>query len=115
MTRVLAVAALALVLVPAGAAVEAGATGKAKLRLLDTAPLKVKGSGFRARERVVVRVTGRGGVARKRVAAGPAGAWVLTFPGIAYDRCNGLVVSAIGSRGTRVGLKLPQPLCPPPL
>ncbi|HEU6444617.1 MAG TPA: hypothetical protein VFL61_06120 [Gaiellaceae bacterium] len=115
MARVLAIGALVLALVPAGAAAEQSAAGKAKLRVLSTAPLKVKGTGFHAHERVAVRVTGRGGVTRKRVSASSRGGWVLAFPGITYDRCNGLVVSAVGSRGSRTGLKLPQPLCPPPL
>jgi hypothetical protein len=115
MTRVLTVAALVLALAPAGAAAEGSATGKAKLRLLSTAPLKVKGTGFLARERVTVRVTARGSVTRKRVVAGRTGGWIAGFSTAAFERCSVVVVTAIGSRGSRTGLKLPQPLCPPPL
>jgi hypothetical protein len=114
MIRVLTIAALALALVPAGAAVEGSATGTAKLRLMSMKPLKVKGTGFLPREQVSVRLTGRGTLIRKKVTATRTGGWVLAFA-VPYERCNGLIVRATGSRGSRAGMKLPQPLCPPPL
>lgn len=111
----LAAALLLLALVPAGAAVDTTASGKARLRLLDSTPVKIRGTGFAAGERVVVRVIGLAGLTRKRTIAGAKGGWTLTFPNLAYDRCGGLIVNAVGNEGSRAGLKLPQPLCPPPL
>ena len=110
----LATALLLLALVPSGAAVDATASGKAKLRLLDPTPVKVRGTGFSAGERVVVRVIGLAGVTGKRTTAGRRGGWTLTFPDHAYGRCGSLFVSAVGSRGSRAGLKLKPPLCPLP-
>lgn len=111
----LAAALLSLALVPASAAVDTTATGKAKLRLLESTPVKIRGTGFAAGERVMVRLIGLAGVTRKRVTAGPRGGWTLTFPQQPHDRrCGAIIVSAVGNRGSKAGLKLPFPLCPPP-
>ena len=87
----------------------------AKLHATSTQPLKVRGVGFAPRERVRVTARSRSAAKAKAVVASAAGRFEVTFPTIAVDRCNGAVVSALGSEGSRVGLKLPQPLCPPPL
>ena len=115
MKRIATLVVAFLVLVPVGAAAHNTATGKAKLRFMSHAPLKVKGTGFVSSERVLVRVRSKRGLTHKRVTATRSGAWVLTFPSIAYERCAGLTVSAVGNQGSRAGMKLPQPLCPPPL
>jgi hypothetical protein len=104
-----------LVLAPAGAAAQKSAAGKAKLRVMSSAPLKVKGMGFASGERVLVRIRGKAVITRKRATASRSGVWVLSFPGLAYERCSALIVTAVGNRGSRAGMKLPQPLCPPPL
>lgn len=101
-------------LAPASAAVGMAADGKAKLRLLDAAPVTVRGIGFAAGERVSVSVRGLGGMTRKSVTAGPRGGWTTTFRNRAFDRCDGLIVGAVGNRGSRAGLRLPPGLCPPP-
>jgi hypothetical protein len=103
-----------LALAPASGAVATAADGKAKLRLLDAAPVTVRGIGFAAGERVSVSVRGLGGMTRKSVTAGPRGGWTATFRNRAYQPCGGLIVSALGNRGSRAGLKLPPALCPPP-
>jgi hypothetical protein len=115
MRRIATLTALALVIVLVGATAVQSASGQARLRLLSSAPLKVKGTGFASGERVVVRLKGAASVTRKRTTANRAGAWVLSFPRLSADRCDVLIVSAVGNRGSRAGLKLPQPLCPPPL
>jgi hypothetical protein len=103
-----------LALIPAGAAVDTTAAGKARLRLVDPAPVTVRGTGFAAGESVSVSVRGLGGMTRKNVTAGRLGGWTVTFRNRAYQRCGGLIVSALGNRGSRAGLKLPPALCPPP-
>ena len=116
MKRIATLLVAFLVLAPAGAAAQESAAGKAKLRFMSASPLKVKGTGFVSGERVLVRVVrGKNGLTRKRATASRTGIWVLSFPGVAYERCSGLIVNAVGSQGSRAGLKLPQPLCPPPL
>ncbi len=57
---------------------------------------------------------GLGGMTRKSVTAGRRGGWTATFRNRAYQPCGGLIVSALGNRGSRAGLKLPPALCPPP-
>ena len=114
MKRFATFAALAVVLVPVGSAADHTVAGHAKLRFLSMAPLKVKGTGFVPGERIVVGAKGTAGVSRKRTFAGGTGSWVLSLSRPA-DRCNAVVVTAVGSRGSRASLKQPQPLCPPPL
>jgi hypothetical protein len=103
-----------LALAPSSGAVATAAEAKAKLRLLDTMPVTVRGVGFVAGERVSVSVRGLGGMTRKSVTAGPRGGWTTTFRNRAFDRCDGLIVGAVGNRGSRAGLRLPPGLCPPP-
>jgi hypothetical protein len=108
---------VALALSAAGSVAQAredGATGRATLQLVDRTPLKLRGKGFIARERVRVTVSVRGRTA-KRVIASPAGAFVVVFRDVSVDRCSGLRAVANGSQGSRASLKLPQPQCPPPL
>ena len=110
----LAATLVLLALAPSGAAVDSTAAGKARLRLLDPAPVTVRGTGFAPGERVSVSVRGFGGTTRKNVTAGRLGGWPVTFRNRAYQRCGRLIVSALGNRGSRAGLRLPPTLCPPP-
>jgi hypothetical protein len=103
-----------LALAPVGTAVDTTTAGKARLRLLDSAPVIVRGTGFAAGESVSVSVRGLGAMTRKSVTAGRRGGWTATFRNRAYQRCSGLIVSALGNRGSRAGLRLPPALCPPP-
>jgi hypothetical protein len=103
-----AAAAAALVL---GAAASA-ATRPPTLRVVDAAPLTVAGTGFAARERVRI-VLGSHVVAR--VVASRAGRFTATAPGVAYDRCLGTGLSAVGTSGDRAtipGSKM-LPACAP--
>lgn len=115
MKRLATLAAFALVIASGGATAAHSTAAQAKLRLISVAPLKVKGTGFVSSERVVVRLKGTGIVTRRRVTAGRTGSWVLGFSRLDADRCDVLIVSAVGNRGSRTALKLPQPFCPPPL
>lgn len=108
---------VALALVASGSAAQAnerGTSGRATLRLVDTAPLKLRGRGFLARERVRITVSAQGRTTR-RVIAGANGSFVVAFSDFVLDRCHGLTVVAVGAGGSRASLKLPQPQCPPRL
>jgi hypothetical protein len=89
------------------------ATGKATLKLIRGAPVTVRGTHFEAGERVRL-VASSEGQRTRRVTASTAGAFVAQFP-FAFDRCNGLIIQAIGSDGSRATLKQPELLCPPRL
>lgn len=112
-----AVAAIALIVgtlaIPvAGGAPDSTSKRTARIHLVSTVPVKVRGTGFVAGERV--RVTAISEWRRvKRVVATRAGGFTAGFAGASYDRCNGLLVTAVGSEGSLARFKLPQPLCPP--
>lgn len=82
------------------------------MRLADREPLTLRGVRFRTRELVRVRVTADGGTRARRVRTTASGSFVSQF-GLTLDRCSGLYAVAVGSRGSRAILKLPEPLCPP--
>ena len=111
-----AIAAIALVLgVPAaaGGVADTSTRRTARLHLVDTAPVKVRGTRFVPGERVRVTAISMS-KKMKRVVAGRAGRFAVGFAGLAYDRCSGLLVTAVGSEGSLARFRLPQPLCPPP-
>ena len=84
----------------------------ATLRIADQSPLVVKGAHFRANERVRVTASRTMSVTRV-VSANGAGRFTVQFAQLSSDRCSGLLVRAVGSRGTMATAKLPQPYCPP--
>jgi hypothetical protein len=102
---------LAVLVAVGGVAVPslAGGASRAKVRIVTAAPLVVRGSGFKAHEHV--RVTASPGGVR-RVVARANGTFRAAFPG-AVDRCLGLSIRAVGTRGDDATLKLPQVACPP--
>jgi hypothetical protein len=115
--RTALVIALALSLGLLGTAASGGggvSAGKATLKLQRTAPLTLRGARFVRAERVVVSVRGNRRQT-KRVTANDCGVFVVTFPCVTYDRCDALRAHAVGSRGSRAGLKTPPLLCPPSL
>lgn len=102
----------ALLIGSAGASVDG--SHKATLKLVRGKPLTLRGTSFAANERVrLVVVTPQ--KATKRLSAGPGGAFSTRFSDLVIDRCSGLTVFAIGSRGSRAGLALPNAYCPPRL
>jgi hypothetical protein len=112
--------AVALALVAAAGLALAGTSAakidrsaKASLRLASLSPLAVRGAGFAPRERVRVDLSGAV-TARRRIVAGPTGAFAVRFDGVVLTRCDLVRVVATGSRGSRATLKLlPSPACLP--
>jgi hypothetical protein len=96
---------------PAGGSEGVSGT-KPSLKLVRPAPLTVQGLRFKAGERVRLTVRhARNG--RRTVTAGPRGGFVVRFAGVVYDRCDGLLVTAIGSEGSRAVLTRPELFCAP--
>jgi hypothetical protein len=87
---------------------------KPTLNLQRGDPLTLRGAHFVPAERVAVSVRSDQRQT-KRVTANDRGVFVVSFPRVTYDRCQGLSARAVGSRGSRAGLKTPQLLCPPSL
>jgi hypothetical protein len=91
----------------------AGATApKPKLRILDTVPVRITGSGFHARERVGVTLV-TSVVWHKVLRATRAGRFIAAFPSATLDRCAGYSVLARGAAGARASLKVMPLGCAP--
>ncbi len=100
-TASLAAASVLLVLAAGAAESDAGRSA-AHLKLLATAPPVVRGSAFRAHERVRLALRRRVGaptVAHARADA--RGSFEATFPGVRINRCGGFSIVATGSAGSR--------------
>lgn len=126
-TAVLAVALIALTAACGGGDGDPGATSatapepaaastpvaarRARLLPASSDPFKVRGSGFRARERVRVTVTATNGGSdvTRRIRATGRGTFVLTFSGI--DACGGVEAVASGSRGSRASFQMSSLRC----
>lgn len=89
--------------------------GAASLRLADTAPLVLRGAGFKPREQVRIVVKAGADRRSRTVSANSAGRFLVRFRALGHHPCDGgLVATATGSFGSHARLKLlPQPLCPP--
>jgi hypothetical protein len=106
--------ALFAVLVPTGAAAEQSTTRKAKLHVVPSATLTLRGTGFVPGERVKVTVTASSRMS-KRVVAGSQGGFAVQFSA-SFDRCSaGIQAFAVGERRSRASMKLPDVMCPPRL
>src|SRR5919197_1624729 len=92
---------------------EAQATTRPTLRLMDTSLVALRGSGFKAHERVRVSVYA-GARATKRVTAGAHGRFVVRFPTLDPNACAGFFASAVGNEGSKASFKRPPGMCPAP-
>lgn len=92
---------------------DAGMTTGARVRILDTAPLELRGSGFEPGERVRLKVSHDDRVVTRKVRAGEGGGFTTSFLAVRYGRCGGsLRLVAVGTRGSRVSWELVPLECP---
>jgi len=112
-TRHVAIAAL-FVLLSASCSADAKPDrelARAVLNPLAVDPLKLRGSGFKRRERVRVTVTPTGGAGvTKRFRAKRNGSFTVTFG--AVQACGGIEAAAVGRRGSRASFQLSALGCP---
>lgn len=107
--RALGVAVCAVLALTGSAALGAGRA--ATLAVADRDPLVIRGTRFLPREKVTLLVSAP--VPRTRtLRAGPRGGFTTVFR-ITLDRCDELVVQAIGSRGSRAKVDVGQVACAP--
>jgi hypothetical protein len=103
----LAAAAAFLVAVPAAPAAQ-----PRHLQVVRTWPLQVSGTGFYARERVVVTVRMGARVRTARARTGAGGAFTARFPGVRLDGCAlPLSITARGARGDTARAPRPDRDC----
>jgi hypothetical protein len=118
MNRAVLVLLLAGALAAAGCAnAEGGGSTTASRRpsiiVVAAPPMAVRGTGFKARERVTVTVRATGS-ARKQVVASSGGAFTVRFQNVDPSACAGLSITAVGNRGSRADFKRSPGLCPRP-
>jgi hypothetical protein len=109
--RLLTIAALAIALAAGLAQAQPGR--KPVLRLVDTAPLTVRGLYFEHSERVRVQVRGTSTLTR-RVRTSARGAFTAVFKTAGLSRCDAFVITARGTKGDQAYLKLAPMECAPP-
>jgi hypothetical protein len=78
------------------------------LRLVKPMPLKVRGLGFRADERVRLVAKSGNFTSTKRLRASSNGSFAVAFR-LGASHCSGLLVVATGNAGSRATLKRPPP------
>jgi hypothetical protein len=66
--------------------------------------LTIRGTGFRAREAVRIDLIAVEN-GRRRAVASPTGSFTARFDGVSLTRCDVVRAVAVGSRGSRAGLK----------
>lgn len=108
----------------AGALLLAGTTTAApsarpQLRIVDMAPLTVRGAHFETGEAVTVTAVARGAVARgfarsrRLTRTGTAGGFTVSLPALEIEGCAAVVVTAVGASGDHATAKI-VPECPAP-
>ena len=89
----------------------AAKTPRPTLRITATAPLVIQGVAFRANEKVILLLN-TGKPMRAAVRTGSLGGFRYVFS-YRLQRCTGISIQAIGSRGSRASFSLEQPDCAP--
>jgi hypothetical protein len=87
------------------------AANRARLAPTSTQPFRVRGTGFKPRERVRVTIeqtNAMGGITR-RIRATGRGTFVLNFGGV--QACQGVAGRAVGSRGSRASFQFSSIRC----
>lgn len=88
-----------------------GAERCATLAIADRDPLTIRGARFAPGEKVKLLVSGHVRLYRS-LRAGPRGGFTTAFR-VSLGRCDGVVVQAIGSRGSRAQVDVTQTACAP--
>ena len=83
---------------------------RGKLTQIGEQPLRLRGTGFLPGEKVRVSAAARGGKETRTVIANSSGAFTLSFSAD-LDTCDGVTISAVGTKGTRTSFQLSQLVC----
>jgi hypothetical protein len=82
-----------------------GSAAKPRLSVVSTTPLVVAGTGFRAGETVRLIVKADAGASSRRDEASGAGRISVRFRGLEVDRCDYLIITARGDKGSLAQLR----------
>ena len=75
----------------------AGPASKPTVRLVDASPVVIAGSGYTAGAKFFVTYRSGSTQARRHVVASLSGRYRIVLAGVAFERCNGLRVTAPGA------------------
>lgn len=109
--KVLLLLLFALVIAPAASSSSINA--RARISIVDEAPLVVRGVGFKAGERVTVSVAHGKTLFRRVALAGSSGVLVARWTRAMPTTCASTTITAQGSKGTRVVSKTVANDCTP--
>jgi hypothetical protein len=100
----------------AAAATAAGGVGaestQARLRVVDTDPVTVRATGFRAYEHARISVLAGARLLHRAATAGSGGGFTMRLAGVDANTCAGFSVTASGDRGSRATYKRAPGVCP---
>jgi hypothetical protein len=100
-----------LVLATAGFAAES--SSKARLKIVGTHPLELRGDGFVANEKVALRVSLGAKTYKRTLRASAGGRFTSRFESLVLDRCSKrLAVRAVGAKGDAAEFELQTLPCP---
>jgi len=105
--------AVACVALCTGSTTAAAPSTRPLLRALDLQPLVVRGTAFRPYERVRLILSAEV-MESRTLKANRTGTFVTRFPAVRVGRCEGFVLQAFGSRGSRARLERLTPDCAEP-
>jgi hypothetical protein len=109
LAAVFAVGATAIGGVGAASAVQTSA----RLRLLDTEPLMLRGTGFKPYEHLRIAVVSNERVVR-RATAGPGGGFTMRLRGVDLEACAGFSITVTGDEGSSATFKRAPGVCADP-
>jgi len=89
-------------------------SGTARLQLVDTDPVTLRASGFKAHEHARLTVSDGKQFMRRSATAGSAGGFTMRLPGVEANSCTGFSVTVIGDRGSRATYKRAPGMCAVP-
>jgi hypothetical protein len=107
----LGISFLAALVAMAAASAQAAESRTPMLRIVSDRPFVVVGSGFRSHERVKLLVSASSPLVRS-VRAGSLGRFRIALD-LVVSHCGGVVVQALGARGTRATVDRAGPDCAP--
>jgi hypothetical protein len=89
-------------------------SGPARLRLVNTDPVTLRATGFKAHEHARISVAAGKQLVRRSATAGSGGAFTMRLPGVDANNCTGFAVTVVGDRGSRATYKRAPGMCPVP-
>jgi len=89
-------------------------TAPARARLVDTDPVTVRVTGFKAYEHARLSISAGKQLVRRSATAGSGGAFTMRLPGVDANSCTGFSVTVTGDHGSRATYKRAPGMCAQP-